>query len=107
LIQIRKTSRVGRELVVLLTESIASSDLPEAVEIYDIECGDMVRKTAEEFLPVPLFPEAETFHFGSAVAHRCEAIGSTFEIVVDQFDHVCSDYLVGIDEDYFVEGEGK
>ena len=93
--------------MVLLAESIASGDLPEAVKIYDIECGDMVRQTTKEFLPVSLLPEAETFHFCSAVAHGCEAIGSTFEIVVDKFDHVCSDYLVGVDEDYLVEGEGE
>ena len=67
----------------------------------------MVRKTAEICFPVALFPEAETFHLGAGVAHWCEAVRRTLEIMVHQIHHVRPDNLVGIDKDDLLEIHGK
>ena len=67
----------------------------------------MVGFAAQETLPVPLLPEAEAFHLGARVAHGCEAIGSAFQVVLDQRVHVCAHDLVCVDEDDFVEVEGE
>ena len=77
------------------------------MQIDDVEGRDVVGEAFEEVLPVALFPEAESFHFGARVAHWCETIRGTLEIVVDEFHHVCSDDLVRIDEDHLVKRKWK
>lgn len=68
--------------MVLLTQTITSGDLAEAVQVDDVQSRDVVWQAAQELLPVALFPEAEAFHLGPAVAHGREAVWCALEIVV-------------------------
>ncbi len=67
----------------------------------------MVGEAAQVGCPVALFPEAEAFHLRAGVAHGCEAVWCTLQIVLHEFIHICADDLVRVDEDDFVKVERK
>src|SRR5436305_9375226 len=99
LVQITQTSGICRQSMVLLPEAVTSSEFTEFLEIDNVEGGDVVRLALEVGFPVTLLPKAKAFHLRARVAHGREAVWATMQVDFVEFHHVCTNNLVGIDED--------
>ena len=64
LVQVAQRVGVLAQCLVLASQSVTSSNLPELDKIDHVDGGNVVFPTRQVVPPVTLFPEPEPFHFG-------------------------------------------
>lgn len=64
---------------------------------------DVVRQVLEEILPISGLPESEPFHLCVIVTHWGVAVRGALKVYVHEFFQVCTNNLVCVNEDDFLE----